>query len=225
MVYLIGAGGHGKVVLDALLELGCDVRLLDAEPALWGRQVLRRTVEREDKVFAGLEEPADFFVAIGDAASRRRVAERWQAAGHRLVRVIHPSARVSRSATLEEGVAVMAGAVVQAEATIMKGAIINTAATVDHESRIGEYAHLAPGVHLAGGVEVGARAWLGIGTSVREGVVIGARSVVGVGAVVVDDLPPDVVAYGNPCRVVRRIGGGEGAARPVRESGRPAGEV
>jgi sugar O-acyltransferase (sialic acid O-acetyltransferase NeuD family) len=213
-VYLIGAGGHGKVVLDALLLLGCDARLLDADAALEGKRVLGRPVEREERVLASLEGPARFFVAVADGSSRQRVVERWEGRGHRLVRVVHPGAQVSRFAALEDGVAVMAQAVIQADARIGKGAVVNTGASVDHDCAVGEYAHVAPGACLAGGVQVGALAWVGIGSSVREGVAIGARTVVGAGAAVVDDLDPDVVAYGNPCRPVRRIGRPERPPRP-----------
>jgi sugar O-acyltransferase (sialic acid O-acetyltransferase NeuD family) len=208
MIYLIGAGGHGKVVLEALVVLGCEVEVLDADSALTGAKILGRTIAREEKVLARLEGPVRFFVGIGDGASRRRVVERWEARGHRLARVIHPRATLSPSATVAEGAVVMAGTVIQAEASIGKGAIVNTGATVDHDCRIGAFAHIAPGSHLAGNVEVQEEAWIGIGTSVREGVVIARRTVVGAGAVVVDDLPPDVVAHGNPCRVVRQIGKG-----------------
>jgi len=206
MVYLIGAGGHGKVCLEILGLFGCGVQLLDADSGLTGKEVLGHRIGREEKVLATLEPPADFFVGIGDGASRRRVVERWAAKGHSLVRLTHPSAVVSPSAMVDDGAAVMAGAVIQAGAFIGKGAIINTGATVDHDCRIGAFAHVAPGVHLAGGISVGDGAWVGIGAIVREGLSIGDRCVIGAGSIVVDDLPPDVVAYGNPCRVVRQIG-------------------
>jgi sugar O-acyltransferase (sialic acid O-acetyltransferase NeuD family) len=206
MVYLIGAGGHGKVVLEALSLSGCEVKVLDADSSLTGKEILGHVIGREEKVLASLEEPAHFFVGVGDGSSRRRVVERWEARGHRLVRVIHPTAVVSPSAEIGLGVVVMAGAVIQAGAAIGKGAIVNTGATVDHDCRIGAFSHIAPGAHLAGNVEVGEAAWVGIGTAVREGIAIGHRCVVGAGSVVVDDLPPDVVAYGSPCRAVRQIG-------------------
>jgi maltose O-acetyltransferase len=47
--------------------------------------------------------------------------------------------------------------------------------------------------------------WLGGGVIVCPGVTIGANTVVGAGSVVTRDLPPDVVAVGNPCRVTRRL--------------------
>ncbi|CAM5784286.1 sugar O-acetyltransferase [Cellulomonas persica] len=49
--------------------------------------------------------------------------------------------------------------------------------------------------------------WLGGSVVVCPGVTIGARSVIGAGSVVTKDVPPDVVAAGNPARVVRRLDG------------------
>jgi maltose O-acetyltransferase len=55
-------------------------------------------------------------------------------------------------------------------------------------------------------VTIGDGVWLGAGVIVCPGVTIGENTVVGAGAVVTKDLPPGVVAYGNPARVAREIG-------------------
>ena len=47
--------------------------------------------------------------------------------------------------------------------------------------------------------------WIGAGVIILPGVTIGENSVIGAGSVVTRDVPPDVVAVGNPCRVMRRI--------------------
>ena len=47
--------------------------------------------------------------------------------------------------------------------------------------------------------------WIGAGVQVLPGVTIGSNVVIGAGAVVVNDIPDNVVAVGNPCRVLRAI--------------------
>lgn len=88
---------------------------------------------------------------------------------------------------------------------------------------IGDDAQIGPNVQLltpwhpvAGGprrgkweaarpITIGGNAWLGGGVIVLPGVTIGENTVVGAGAVVTADLPADVVAVGNPARVIRRL--------------------
>ncbi len=55
-------------------------------------------------------------------------------------------------------------------------------------------------------VHIGRNCWLGAGVIVLPGVTIGDNSVIGAGSVVTRDIPADVVAVGNPCRVLRPIG-------------------
>jgi maltose O-acetyltransferase len=58
---------------------------------------------------------------------------------------------------------------------------------------------------MARPVTIGHRVWLGGGSIVCPGVTIGDGTTVGAGSVVTRDLPPNVVAAGNPCRVIRSI--------------------
>jgi maltose O-acetyltransferase len=61
-------------------------------------------------------------------------------------------------------------------------------------------------------ITIGNNVWLGGGVIVLPGVTIGDNTVVGAGAVVTRDLPANVIAVGNPARVIRSLEGGEGAA-------------
>lgn len=54
-------------------------------------------------------------------------------------------------------------------------------------------------------VTIGDGVWIGSGAIILPGVTIGEHSVIGAGSVVTKDIPADVVAAGNPCRVLRRI--------------------
>ena len=61
------------------------------------------------------------------------------------------------------------------------------------------------GVESANPITIGDNVWLGGGVIVLGGVTIGANTIIGAGSVVTRDVPADVVAVGNPCRVVRPL--------------------
>ena len=55
-------------------------------------------------------------------------------------------------------------------------------------------------------IHIGRNCWLGAGVIVLPGITIGDNSVIGAGSVVIRDIPANVVAVGNPCKVIRKIG-------------------
>ena len=63
------------------------------------------------------------------------------------------------------------------------------------------------GLELGRAVEIGDDVWVGGGAIICPGVRVGARSVIGAGSVVTRDIPAGVFAAGNPCRVIREVGG------------------
>ena len=54
-------------------------------------------------------------------------------------------------------------------------------------------------------VHIGKNCWLGAGVIVLPGVTIGDNAVIGAGSVVTKDIPSNVVAVGNPCKVLREV--------------------
>jgi maltose O-acetyltransferase len=65
------------------------------------------------------------------------------------------------------------------------------------------------GLELASPVTIGNNVWLGGGVIVCPGVTIGDNTTIGAGSVVTKDIPANVVAVGNPCRVIRELGVGD----------------
>jgi maltose O-acetyltransferase len=61
------------------------------------------------------------------------------------------------------------------------------------------------GLELTAPVMIGNNVWIGGGAIICQGVTIGDNSTIGAGSVVVSDIPPNVIAVGNPCRVIRQI--------------------
>lgn len=201
---ILGAGGHGKVVADTAECCGWQhVQFFDdawpdlQENGVW--PVVGDTAALMDRL-------ADFdgvLVAIGNNRIRHAKLLELQAAGARLVRLIHPAATVSRYAAIGEGTVVFAGAVVNADARINLGGILNTGCSIDHDCVLGDAVHISPGARLAGGVQVGNLSWIGIGASVRQLIHIGPRVMVGAGSAVVCDIPNDVTVAGVPAKRMR----------------------
>lgn len=200
-IVIVGAGGHGKVVCDALQSMGEIVRGFCDDSKSRGDRVLDLPVLGDT---AWLEaNPARIALAIGDNGRRKAVCARLEAAGSTPVVVVHAAATVASSATIAPGTVVMARAVINPDAIVGHGAIINTGAIVEHDCVVGPYAHLSPASALGGGARVGELAHVGLGAVVLPLVEVGARSIVGAGAVVNRSVPHDVVVRGVPARVGR----------------------
>ena len=67
-------------------------------------------------------------------------------------------------------------------------------------------------------IDIGADVWVGGGAIILPGVSIGDRAVVGAGSVVTRDVPADVFAAGNPCRVIRPLDAGDRPSSQARQA-------
>jgi sugar O-acyltransferase (sialic acid O-acetyltransferase NeuD family) len=205
-VVIWGAGGHAKVIADALrnnpaYELAGfldDVNpdrkgeVIGAVPVLGGRDELVGLLSKGIKRIV---------IGVGDCEARMRLAQCAMKAGFALATIVHSRSIIASDAVIGQGTFIGAGAVVNAGARIGENVIINTGAIVEHDCLIGSGAHLCPGVVTGGGTSIGEKTWVGIGATLRDHLTIGNRVVVGAGAVVVSDLPDDVLAYGVPARI------------------------
>lgn len=212
----LGAGGHAKVVIEALRLTGGHqiVGLLDPNQQLWHNGILGVPVLGDDGLLPDLfRQGVDLvFVGLGgagDTRPRQRLYEHARTLGFGVIQTIHPQAVVSPSSESGDGLTVMARAVINADARLGENVIVNTGAIVEHDCTVGDHVHIATGAVLTSSVAVGDGAHIGAGATVRQCVTIGEGSIVGAGAVVVKDIEPWTIVVGVPARVLKRREAGE----------------
>lgn len=206
-VIIVGAGGQGAIVADALLrarEAGADVDAIGFVDDHLSGKILGLPILGTIASLGSMSHDG-IVVAVGDNAKRRALCERLIQRGERLVVARHPWTSIAPDAAIGEGSMISAGATVTPRATIGRGVLLNTKSCVDHDSVVGDFAHISVGATVAAKVIIGAEAMIGVGASVLSECRVGARSIIGAGAVVVRDIPDDVVAYGVPARARRRV--------------------
>lgn len=204
-IFVLGGGGHAKVLIDILKLTGCtllgftDLRPDNGSilgvPRIGDDQVILRYTPEEIQLVNAIG-------SIGSTNLRRKLYDEFTNRGYSFMTVIHPAAIISTNADLQKGAQVMAGAIIQPGCVIGSNTIVNTRASIDHDCRIGNHVHIAPGAVLSGGVHVDEGVHVGVGAVIIQGMHIGKHSVVGAGAVVNRDVADGVIVVGVPAKEV-----------------------
>lgn len=122
-----------------------------------------------------------------------------------LTTLIHPFSAVAKTATLDEGVIVNPGAVLAPYCHLKPLAYVNRNVSIGHHTTIGKLATINPGATVAGKCIIGEGATIGAGAVINDQISIGKHSFIGAGAVVTKDIPDNVIAYGTPAKVIKKI--------------------
>lgn len=202
-VILIGAASFAEEVSDLATMAGFEV-------AAWVEGLDRAVVDAaHDPPILWVDDQAAFepslpiLPAIG-SVMRMGIVRRLVGEGRQLATLIHPSAVVSPSATIEPGCVVSPLVVVGARSRIGEGTVLNRGALVGHHTEIGPYSFVGPGANIAGKVVLGEQVYVGAGAVVRDHLCIGERAIIGMGAVAVKNVPADVTVVGVPAAQLRR---------------------
>lgn len=208
-IVLVGAGGHALSVIDSIQSneeyeiIGITELDYVAGKKVLGYEILGNDAILKSVFDSGVKYAFITVGSIGNTALREKLYFMLKSIGFILPAIIDKSSNIGSGIWLGAGIYAGKNTVVNAKSTIKDMAIINTGAIIEHGCCINEFTHIGPGAVLCGDVKIGARTHVGANATVIQGVTIGDNSIIGAGSIVVHDMPDKVIAYGNPCKVVR----------------------
>lgn len=206
-IILIGCGEHARMVIDnieqqAKYELFGLVTNNEDElgKKIYGYNVLCK----DDEIYDLLKENRDitgYFLGIGNMKVRYKIYKKMDKV-IKPVNIIHPTAIISTHATIGKGNIFEAFTKVANSAIVGSHCIVNSFTSINHDQTIGNNVLLAGSVSLAG-KKIGDNTIIADGASIGFKKSVGKNCIIGDGAVVTSDIPDNVIAYGNPAKVVR----------------------
>ncbi len=203
---IVGAGGFGRELLTWIGEQSAGrsshVRgFLDDNPA---------ALEDFDIELPILGDPLTYqpsgderlVLAIGQPATKLKLAELLRSRGGKFATLIHTSARVGPRCQLGEGVIISPNAGVSCDVTLGDFVMLNCFATVGHDAHIGRGTTLSSHVDCTGNTRIGAGVFLGSHAAVIPGIAVGDGATVAAGSVAMRNVPAGATVLGVPAKKI-----------------------
>lgn len=207
-IYALGIGHNTPVCMD--LAEACGYRVAAMYHYREGRTGETdhgvEIIGSFDDLFAlGDLSGMNFLLTMGDMHIRSQVAEKLRSLGGTVPTLIHPTAVVSRFATIHpEAVHIGPFSHIQADTIIGRGTIVLSGVNISHTCRVGQHCFFAGGATLGAYTRMDDFAFMGQGALGISGKVhcIGRGAVVGAGSLLTRDVPPDATVAGRPARII-----------------------
>ncbi|MBC7088481.1 MAG: acetyltransferase [Tissierellales bacterium] len=207
-ILLLGAGGHCKSVIDTLNSIGSfeDIGVVEKDKLVDSsfENIAGYDDDLSDLYNAGYEYAFVTLGSIGNPKNRINLLNKIMNIGFKIPNIIDPSAIVSNNIVMGYGNFIGKRAVINTGTIIGNGVIVNTGSIVEHDCKLENFVHLAPGSILCGNVTISENSHIGAGTVVKQNIMVGSNTIIGVGSVIINNISSNVIAYGNPCKEVKK---------------------
>ena len=208
-VFILGAGGFGKEILDFYNDLGREedvLGFLDENLEIAGKILNKKKVYHISKLNDYKPKDVKLVCGIGiPSKNRTKIIEKTKKMGFEYETIIHPSVIVSKWVEIGEGSIICAGSIITTQVKIGDFSIVNINCTVAHDIVIGNYSTLSPGTHISGNVTIGDECFFGTGAVTVQGIEVGDNSVIGAGAVLTESIDNFSLAVGVPAKVIKKL--------------------
>jgi len=163
-------------------------------------------VQFADKHF-NLTGPSKFVFGVLTPDIKKKVfeyfLENFEITMDKYTNLIHPSSVISSSVSMRNGCYVEPLSVISPYTSFGFGITINRGVSIGHHAKLDDFVTINPGVNIAGHTLIGENTTIGIGSVVFDHLRIGKNCIIGGGSVVTKDIPDNVIAWGNPCKVIK----------------------
>jgi sugar O-acyltransferase (sialic acid O-acetyltransferase NeuD family) len=208
-IVLIGGGNQAHYTIDIIEKEGKYniVGIIDSIQEIGSDRFGYKILGRQEnlKELISLYNIKGGIISIGDNWSRYYVYNQIinLIPDFNFVNAIHPSVVIGNTTELGVGIVAMAGCIFNPKAKIGNFTFFATGAQVEHDNEIGDFASISAGSLTGGYVKLGKFSAITLGVTVMDRIEIGENTVVGAGSLVIKSLPDNILAYGNPAKIIR----------------------
>lgn len=208
-IVLIGGGNQAHYTIDIIEKEGKYniVGIIDSIQEIGSNRFGYKILGRQEnlKELISIHNIEGGIISIGDNWSRYYVYNQILdiVPDFNFVNAIHPSAVIGNTTELGVGIVAMAGCIFNPKAKIGNFTFFATGAQVEHDNEIGDFSSISAGSLTGGYVKLGKFSAITLGVTIMDRIEIGENTVVGAGSLVIKSLPDNVLAYGNPAKIIR----------------------
>ena len=204
---LIGGGGHCKSVIDSINKKDYDtISIVDPNLNVGfkinGIEIVGNDDNLLDLYNKGFKYAFITIGGIGLGKKRESLYIKLHNIGFKFPSIIDSSALISNISNIGEGSYIGKNTVINSDSKIGKFTIINTSSTIEHDCTLSDFVHISPGVIVSGNVKIDLYTHVGTNSTLINNINIGSNTIIGIGSVVTKSIPSNVIAYGNPCKVI-----------------------
>jgi len=159
--------------------------------------------------FSEIETPENNFVFCSNKPSTKQFLmqffqEKWNIRKEQFFSFHHHASVMASSVICGAGFYMEPLSVISAYAKIGFGVTVSRNCSIGHHNILHDYCSVYAGSNLAGNAEICEAATVGSGCTIFCNTKIGKNSIIGGGSVVTKDIPDNVLAYGNPCKIIQK---------------------